>query len=85
MINNSGTTSLTFDYVLSEIFLYRYTLSLSIISVREGDYVSRGETIGKIRWDPQFDMIIPRNNYIFVREREQVYTGSKIVGRIFDE
>jgi len=44
--------------------------------------VARGEIIGKIRWGSQLDMIIPRNCEILVREGEQVYAGSTIIGRL---
>jgi phosphatidylserine decarboxylase len=53
-----------------------------IISAEEGHFVKRGEIIGKIRWGSQLDMIIPRNCTIMVREGEQVYAGSTIIGKI---
>lgn len=52
-----------------------------IISSKEGDFVERGEIIGKIRWGSQLDMIIPRNSNIMVREGEQVYAGSTIIAK----
>jgi phosphatidylserine decarboxylase len=52
-----------------------------IVTVSEGDAVSRGQVIGKIRWGSQLDMIIPRNSEIFVREGEQVFAGETIIGR----
>ncbi|MBE0674516.1 MAG: phosphatidylserine decarboxylase family protein, partial [Bacteroidales bacterium] len=52
-----------------------------IVTSKEGDRVARGEIIGKIRWGSQLDMIIPRNSEILVREGEQVYAGSTIIGR----
>lgn len=53
-----------------------------IVTSKEGDRVARGEIIGKIRWGSQLDMIIPRNSEILVREGEQVYAGSTIIGRL---
>jgi phosphatidylserine decarboxylase len=53
-----------------------------IVSASEGDRVSRGEIIGKIRWGSQLDMIIPRNCEIKVREGEQVYAGKTVIGRL---
>jgi phosphatidylserine decarboxylase len=53
-----------------------------IVMTREGDRVSRGEVIGKIRWGSQLDMIIPRNCEIRVREGEQVYAGMTVIGRL---
>lgn len=53
-----------------------------IITVKEGDKVKRGEIIGKIRWGSQFDMIIPRDTEILVREGEQVYAGKTIIGKL---
>ena len=53
-----------------------------IVASKEGDRVARGEIIGKIRWGSQLDMIIPRNCEILVREGEQVYAGSTIIGRL---
>lgn len=55
-----------------------------IITVKEGDQVSRGEIIGKIRWGSQLDMIIPRNSEIFVREGEQVYAGKTIIAKYLE-
>ncbi|MBE0677701.1 MAG: phosphatidylserine decarboxylase family protein, partial [Bacteroidales bacterium] len=53
-----------------------------IVMTREGDRVSRGEIIGKIRWGSQLDMIIPRNCEIKVREGEQVYAGKTVIGTL---
>lgn len=53
-----------------------------IVTAKVGDVVSRGEIIGKIRWGSQLDMIIPRNCEILVREGEQVYAGTTVIGRI---
>jgi phosphatidylserine decarboxylase len=53
-----------------------------IVTSKEGDRVARGEIIGKIRWGSQLDMIVPRNCEILVREGEQVYAGSTIIGRL---
>lgn len=53
-----------------------------IVTASEGDRVSRGEIIGKIRWGSQLDMIIPRNCEIKVREGEQVYAGKTVIGRL---
>jgi len=55
-----------------------------IITSKTGDIVRRGEIIGKITWGSQLDMIIPRNTEICVREGEQVYAGSTIIGRLID-
>jgi phosphatidylserine decarboxylase len=52
-----------------------------IIIPKEGDFVKRGEIVGKIRWGSQLDMIIPRNCIIKVREGEQVYAGKTIIAR----
>ena len=53
-----------------------------IITSREGEFVKRGEIIGKIRWGSQLDMIIPRDCTILVREGQQVYAGSTIIGKL---
>ncbi|NLM68357.1 MAG: phosphatidylserine decarboxylase family protein [Enterococcus sp.] len=53
-----------------------------IIMAKSGDIVQRGSIIGKIRWGSQFDMIIPRNCEIKIREGEQVYAGSTIIARL---
>lgn len=53
-----------------------------ILSISEGQKVVRGEVIGKIRWGSQFDMIIPRNCEILVREGDQVFAGKTIIARI---
>jgi phosphatidylserine decarboxylase len=53
-----------------------------IVMAKAGDMVSRGEIIGKIRWGSQLDMIIPRDCQIMVREGEQVYAGSTVIGRL---
>jgi phosphatidylserine decarboxylase len=53
-----------------------------IITSKEGVMVSRGQIIGKIRWGSQLDMILPRNTEILVREGEQVYAGSTVIGRL---
>lgn len=53
-----------------------------IVTAKVGDVVSRGEIIGKIRWGSQLDLIIPRNCEILVREGEQVYAGTTVIGRI---
>ncbi len=53
-----------------------------IVMAKVGDRVSRGEIIGKIRWGSQLDMIIPRDCEIMVREGEQVYAGSTVIGRL---
>ena len=52
---------------------------------KEGDTVSKGQIIGKIRWGSQLDMIIPRNTEIFVREGDQVFAGSTIIGKYLGE
>jgi phosphatidylserine decarboxylase len=56
-----------------------------IIAAKEGENVSRGQIIGKIRWGSQLDMIFPRNSEIFVREGEQVFAGTTIIARIIKE
>lgn len=53
-----------------------------IIMSKEGYQVKRGEIIGKIRWGSQTDLVIPRNTNIMVREGEQVYAGSTIIGKL---
>lgn len=53
-----------------------------IVTASHGEKVQRGQIIGKIRWGSQLDMIIPRDTEIFVREGEQVYAGSTIIGRL---
>ncbi len=55
-----------------------------IIMSKEGENVNRGQIIGKIRWGSQLDMILPRNCEIKVREGEQVYAGSTIIGRLLE-
>jgi phosphatidylserine decarboxylase len=55
-----------------------------IVSVKEGDTVSHGGIIGRIRWGSQADMIIPRNCDILVREGEQVYAGKSIIAKLSD-
>jgi len=52
-----------------------------IVMAKEGDFVTRGQIIGKIRWGSQLDMIIPRNCKIMVREGEQVYAGETIIAK----
>ncbi len=56
-----------------------------IITSKEGEFVKRGEIIGKIRWGSQLDMIIPRNCTIMVREGEQVHAGSTIIGKFMQK
>jgi phosphatidylserine decarboxylase len=53
-----------------------------IISVQEGESVAHGSIIGRIRWGSQADLIIPRNTEILVREGEQVYAGSTVIGKL---
>lgn len=53
-----------------------------IVSVKEGERVTHGGIIGRIRWGSQADLIIPRNCEILVREGEQVYAGTTIIGRL---
>jgi phosphatidylserine decarboxylase len=60
-------------------------VSRCIIMEEVGSTVSRGQIIGKIRWGSQLDMIIPRNSEILVREGEQVFAGSTIIGRLIKE
>jgi phosphatidylserine decarboxylase len=55
-----------------------------IVMAKEGETVSRGQIIGKIRWGSQLDMIIPRNSNILVREGEQVHAGSTIIAQLLD-
>lgn len=57
-------------------------VSRCIVTSNVGDTVTRGQIIGKIRWGSQLDMIIPRNCEILVREGEQVYAGTSIIGRL---
>jgi phosphatidylserine decarboxylase len=56
-----------------------------IVMSKEGDIMSRGEIFGKIRWGSQADLVIPRNCEIFIREGEQVYAGSTIVGKLLND
>lgn len=56
-----------------------------IVTNKEGDYVERGQIIGKIRWGSQLDMIIPRNSHIMVREGEQVHAGKTIIAKYLGE
>ncbi len=53
-----------------------------IITSKTGDFVKRGEIIGKIRWGSQLDLVIPRNSEILVREGEQVHAGSTIIAHL---
>jgi phosphatidylserine decarboxylase len=53
-----------------------------IISIKEGEKIKRGEIIGKIRWGSQFDMIVPRNSEILIREGDQVYAGTTIIAKL---
>jgi phosphatidylserine decarboxylase len=53
-----------------------------IVMAKEGETISRGQIFGKIRWGSQADIIFPRNCEILVREGEQVYAGSTIIGRL---
>jgi phosphatidylserine decarboxylase len=53
-----------------------------IISVGEGEAVTSGAIIGKIRWGSQADLVIPRNCEIMVREGEQVYAGETIIAKL---
>jgi len=53
-----------------------------IVSVSEGDQVSHGAIIGRIRWGSQADLIIPRNAEILVREGDQVYAGKTVIARL---
>lgn len=57
-------------------------VSRCIVTVKVGDLVKRGQIIGKIRWGSQLDMIIPRDTEIMVREGEQLYAGSSLIGKI---
>lgn len=52
-----------------------------IITSKEGDKVSRGQIIGKIRWGSQLDMVIPRNSEILIREGDQVFAGKTIIAK----
>lgn len=56
-----------------------------IVLSKEGDILARGEIFGKIRWGSQADLVIPRNCEIFIREGEQVYAGSTIIGRLLND
>lgn len=53
-----------------------------IVMTKEGALVKRGEIIGKIRWGSQTDLVIPRNTVIMVREGDQVFAGSTIIGNL---
>jgi phosphatidylserine decarboxylase len=53
-----------------------------IVMSKEGDTLFRGDVFGKIRWGSQADLVIPRNCEILVREGEQVYAGSTIIGKL---
>ena len=53
-----------------------------IISVSEGETVTHGAIIGRIRWGSQADLIIPRNCNIMVREGDQVYAGESVIAKI---
>lgn len=53
-----------------------------IVTVKEGDVVSRGQIFGKIRWGSQTDLIIPRDCTILVREGDQVYAGTTILAKL---
>jgi phosphatidylserine decarboxylase len=53
-----------------------------IVSVSEGDNVSHGAIIGRIRWGSQADLILPRNSEILVREGEQVYAGKSVIAKL---
>jgi phosphatidylserine decarboxylase len=55
-----------------------------IVMAKEGETFSRGQIFGKIRWGSQADIIFPRNCEIFVREGDQVYAGSTILGRLLN-
>lgn len=55
-----------------------------IISVEEGQIVSHGSIIGRIRWGSQADLIIPRNCRIMVREGEQVYAGETVIAKLME-
>jgi phosphatidylserine decarboxylase len=57
-------------------------VSRCIVSVKEGDKVARGQIFGKIRWGSQSDLIIPRDCTIYVREGDQVYAGTSVIGRL---
>ncbi|MEN8251177.1 MAG: phosphatidylserine decarboxylase [Bacteroidota bacterium] len=52
-----------------------------IVMSKVGDALKRGDIFGKIRWGSQADLIIPRNCEILVREGEQVFAGSTIIGK----
>ena len=56
-----------------------------IVMSKEGEVVQRGQIFGKIRWGSQADLIIPRNCEILVREGEQVYAGTTIIGRLLTD
>lgn len=53
-----------------------------IVMTKEGENLKRGDIFGKIRWGSQADLIIPRDCEILVREGEQVYAGSTIIGKL---
>ena len=55
-----------------------------IVSVKEGENVEHGGIIGRIRWGSQADLIMPRNCHILVREGEQVYAGSSVIGKLIN-
>lgn len=56
-----------------------------IVIPKEGALMKRGDIFGKIRWGSQADLVIPRNCEICVREGEQVYAGSTIIGRLLKD
>ncbi|MDF1549696.1 MAG: phosphatidylserine decarboxylase, partial [Bacteroidales bacterium] len=53
-----------------------------IVMSQEGQELKRGDIFGKIRWGSQADLIIPRNCEILVREGEQVFAGTTIIGKL---
>lgn len=60
-------------------------VSRCIVSVKEGDEVTRGQIFGKIRWGSQTDLIIPRDCHIYIREGDQVHAGATVIGRLHQE
>ena len=50
-----------------------------ISTVQEGEIVSQGQIIGKIRFGSQVDIILPRYYTIKIREGDQVYGGTSII------
>lgn len=53
-----------------------------VLTKRPGDWVTKGERVGLIKFGSRVDVILPPEVTVTVRVGEQVYGGQSIIGRI---